>query len=187
MRRFISEHLEAKGLILLVVITFVLAAVTYGASTVASAIDAKNSKVSEVVADGSQAETADETAGSDAVDPVESSAANPAETPAANPETTPAETTAPAPSAAEPVDQGTTVNEFGVDFIIIPEEAVTAATESNLRSLPSTESDDSIVTKIFNGDVVVRTGYSENGWSRINYNGQIVYAATNLLVAAPTQ
>lgn len=58
-------------------------------------------------------------------------------------------------------------------------EQVTAKDETNLRSGPSTDS--SIIATIKNGEFVTRTGVSPRGWSRINYNGQTVYAVTSLL------
>lgn len=60
-------------------------------------------------------------------------------------------------------------------------EQVTAKIETNLRSEPSTASNDSVVGKIRHGDVVTRTGIGSNGWSRIDYNGQTVYAVSSYL------
>ena len=54
----------------------------------------------------------------------------------------------------------------------------------NLRSIPSTEEPSVIVHKLLEGETVVRTGIGENGWSRLRYNGQTVYAVTQYLVVA---
>ncbi len=61
-------------------------------------------------------------------------------------------------------------------------EEVTAKIETNLRTEPSTRSDDTVVTKLIHGDVAVRTGLGSNGWSRVEYNGQVLYAVTSYLV-----
>ena len=59
-------------------------------------------------------------------------------------------------------------------------ENLYAKQNCNLRKSWSTESDK--VGYLLKGDSVVRTGYADNGWSRINYNGQTVYVASRLLV-----
>lgn len=60
-------------------------------------------------------------------------------------------------------------------------ETVTAKIEVNLRSLPSV-TDAEVVTKIVNGDRVIRTGISEDtGWSRVEYNGQTLYCVSSYL------
>lgn len=70
--------------------------------------------------------------------------------------------------------------EVGIIFTEV-NETVTAKQETNLRSEPSTLSDDSIVTKLIHGDTATRTGIGHNGWSRVIYNGQTLYAVTNYL------
>lgn len=60
-------------------------------------------------------------------------------------------------------------------------ESVTANTETNLRSSPSSKDDSNIVVRLKNGEYVNRTGVSDNGWSRLSYNGQTVYAVTSFL------
>ncbi len=64
-------------------------------------------------------------------------------------------------------------------------EQVTAKSETNLRAAPSTDS--SIVATIRNGEFVIRTGVSPRGWSRLDYNGQTVYAVTSLLTDKVTE
>lgn len=58
---------------------------------------------------------------------------------------------------------------------------VTAKEETNLRDKPSTSG--ALVATIRNGELVTRTGTSPKGWSRLEYNGQTVYAKTSLLTA----
>lgn len=56
---------------------------------------------------------------------------------------------------------------------------VTAKEETNLRAEPSTAAQ--LVATIKNGEFVTRTGENPNGWTRLLYNGQTVYAKTSLL------
>lgn len=61
-------------------------------------------------------------------------------------------------------------------------EVVTAKNITNLRTVPSSASPDTIVTPISNGDMIYRTGIGNNGWSRVLLNGQVLYANTSYLV-----
>ncbi len=70
--------------------------------------------------------------------------------------------------------------EVGIIFTEV-NETVTAKQETNLRTEPSTLNDDSIVGKLVHGDTAIRTGIGHNGWSRVIYNGQTLYAVTNYL------
>lgn len=70
--------------------------------------------------------------------------------------------------------------EVGIIFTEV-NETVTAKQETNLRSEPSTLNDDSVVCRLVHGDTATRTGIGHNGWSRIIYNGQTLYAVTNYL------
>ncbi|WP_160561734.1 GH25 family lysozyme [Parablautia muri] len=70
--------------------------------------------------------------------------------------------------------------EVGIIFTEV-NETVTAKQETNLRSEPSTLSDETIVGKLVHGDTAVRTGIGHNGWSRLTYNGQTLYAVTSYL------
>lgn len=65
-------------------------------------------------------------------------------------------------------------------------ERVTAKEEVNLRSMPSVTNENSqVVATIKNGEVVTRTGIStEHGWSRVEYNGQILYCVSSYLMMA---
>jgi lysozyme len=70
--------------------------------------------------------------------------------------------------------------EAGIDFTEVNQK-VTAKIITNLRLVPSTESDETIVTSLEHGQVAVRTGIGSNGWSRVEYEGQTLYAVTNYL------
>ncbi len=59
-------------------------------------------------------------------------------------------------------------------------EQVTAKSETNLRTLASTNGS-TVVHTLKNGEVVNRIGIGSNGWSKILYNGQTVYAVTSYL------
>ena len=65
-------------------------------------------------------------------------------------------------------------------------ERVTAKDEVNLRSMPSvTDANSQVVATIKNGEVVVRTGINnEQGWSRVEYNGQTLYCVSSYLMTA---
>ncbi len=61
-------------------------------------------------------------------------------------------------------------------------DTVTAKDVTNLRSVPSTLDEENVVAQLMNGDVISRTGVNESyGWSRLDYNGQVVYAVSNYL------
>ena len=61
-------------------------------------------------------------------------------------------------------------------------ESVTAKEWVNLRNIPSTtRADSTIVGQLKNGDTAVRTGISDNGWSRLNVEGTICYAVSSYL------
>ena len=60
-------------------------------------------------------------------------------------------------------------------------ESVTAKDSTNLRNIPSQGADSTIVHTLKNGESVERTGVSDSGWSRIDYNGQTVYAVSSYL------
>lgn len=62
------------------------------------------------------------------------------------------------------------------------DETVTAKELTNLRSEPSTARDDTVVVQLKNGQTAKRTGINkEAGWSRLEYEGQVLYAASSLL------
>lgn len=64
------------------------------------------------------------------------------------------------------------------------EDTVTPKEVINLRSTPSTAQTDNIVTQARNGELLARTGMnSDTGWSRVEYNGQTLYAVSGYLTA----
>lgn len=59
---------------------------------------------------------------------------------------------------------------------VMPKELI------NLRSAPNTAQADNIVTQAANGELLTRTGInSDTGWSRVEYNGQTLYAVSSYL------
>ncbi len=71
--------------------------------------------------------------------------------------------------------------EVGLNFTEV-EETVTAKDETNLRNLPTTENS-SLVHRLKNGETVLRTGIGSNGWDRVIYEGQKLYAVHSFLTA----
>lgn len=76
----------------------------------------------------------------------------------------------------EPVS-GTTAMEFTqCSDEVTPKDVI------NLRSEPSTLNADNIVAQAQNGDILSRTGVNEaTGWSRIDRDGEVLYAVTQYL------
>ena len=60
------------------------------------------------------------------------------------------------------------------------DEQVTAKEVTNLRTKPTTEGSEVVYT-LQHGEYVRRIGVHTNGWSKLEYNGQIVYAITSYL------
>ena len=62
-------------------------------------------------------------------------------------------------------------------------EKVTAKEYVNLRNIPSTTHEKSVVVmQLHNGDIAIRTGINtEVGWSRIEYQGQVLYCVSSHL------
>ncbi len=59
---------------------------------------------------------------------------------------------------------------------------VTAKEEVNLRSLPSVDHEDvEVIGKLKNGDVAVCVGVSDNGWSKLIYQGKTCFAVSSYL------
>lgn len=84
----------------------------------------------------------------------------------------------------KPTQEVTTAGvESGITFTAVNEQ-VTPKNEVNLRSAPNTSG--TIVATIYSGDIVTRTGLGGNGWSRLNYNGQTVYAVSSYLTTDTT-
>ena len=99
-----------------------------------------------------------------------------APTPAvSSPPTAPPETQTD-PPVKDPVS-GTTAMAFAwIDGSVTPKDVI------NLRSEPSTLNTDNIAAQAKNGDILERTGINEDtGWTRLDYNGQTLYAVTQYL------
>lgn len=76
-----------------------------------------------------------------------------------------------------PKDPAPPTNDDGFTAV---DEQVTAKEETNLRTKPTTEGSE-IVYTLKHGEYVRRIGVHSNGWSKLEYNGQIVYAITSYL------
>ena len=73
-----------------------------------------------------------------------------------------------------------TESEFKAKFTDVSEN-VTAKEVTNLRNRPSVESPSEVIAELKNGEVIVRTGVSNEGWSRVEYNGQTLYCISSYL------
>lgn len=60
-------------------------------------------------------------------------------------------------------------------------EIVTAKERTNLRDKPSQGTDSSVMYTLTNQETAVRTGISDSGWSRVEFNGKTYYAVSSLL------
>ncbi len=61
------------------------------------------------------------------------------------------------------------------------DEKVTAKEEVNLRDIPSQGENANVLRQLKNGEVALRTGISDSGWSRLEYNGETYYAVSSYL------
>lgn len=61
------------------------------------------------------------------------------------------------------------------------EEMVTAKEETNLRNMPNLGQDSQVIYTLMNGETAKRVAVSADGWSKLIFNGQTVYALTNYL------
>ena len=86
------------------------------------------------------------------------------------------------PSSASPAD----TDGDGIVTQFAPvEEIVTAKELVNLRKLPSVEREDAeVLAQLKLGDIATRVGVSDNGWSKLEYNGITCYAVSSYLKIA---
>ncbi|QNM05091.1 SH3 domain-containing protein [Qiania dongpingensis] len=180
-RQWMSDHSEITGILVFLLIVIVVGGAAYGISYAVDGGHGKKAKTTTEAGSGATTESASESTSGQAssADQTSASETQPTET-AATAATTAAggsETTA--AGAAAP-SLGDTINEYGVYFQLV-DENVTAKIETNLRRVPSTNSDEDIIATIYNGDWIKRTGIGHNGWSRVEYNGQVLYAVTSYL------
>lgn len=61
------------------------------------------------------------------------------------------------------------------------DETVTAKDATNLRNVPSQGADSTVMLTLQNGQTALRTGVSDSGWSRLEYQGETYYAVSSLL------
>ena len=80
------------------------------------------------------------------------------------------------------VNYNDTSNDMGLTFAPV-DDVVTAKDVTNLRSEPSTsQGQATVVAQLRNGETAVRIGREDTtGWSKLVYDGKIVYASTNYL------
>ncbi len=78
-------------------------------------------------------------------------------------------------SSSKPADQNNEMRFYDIS------DNVTAKTETNLRSAPVGGDGSQVVYLLKNGETVQRTGYSDQGWSRVIWQGQTLYAVTSYL------
>lgn len=71
-------------------------------------------------------------------------------------------------------------SEFKTQFTTVSEQ-VTAKEVTNLRNRPSVEEPSQVIVQLYNGEVITRTGVSDVGWSRVEYNGQTLYCISSYL------
>lgn len=60
-------------------------------------------------------------------------------------------------------------------------ETITAKDRTNLRNKPSQGSDSTVIYTLANGETATRTGISDSGWSRIEWDGKTLYAVSSYL------
>ena len=51
----------------------------------------------------------------------------------------------------------------------------------SLRDRPSVLEPSQVVIELNHGEVAVRTGIANEGWSRVEYNGQVLYCISSYL------
>ena len=61
-------------------------------------------------------------------------------------------------------------------------EAVTAKNETNLRDIPSQDTDSAVLDTLKKGEIATRIGISSSGWSKLEFEGNIYYAVSSYLI-----
>ena len=195
-RQWMSDHREVAGILVFLLIIIVIGGASYGISYAASGRSGKNnvsvpsSEAGTLAAAGPSGEngqteppTTPPGENGPAVKPIAPEGSSEAGSKQTAPESGQAGESSEAPPPTEgntAPSVGSTITEHGVHFQIVDEQ-VTARIETNLRRVPSTEKDEDVVAKIYNGDWIKRTGIGHNGWSRVEYEGQVLYAVTSYL------
>lgn len=70
--------------------------------------------------------------------------------------------------------------EFKTKFTDVSQN-VTAKELTNLRDRPSIEEPSQIIAELKHGEVIVRTGISNEGWSRVEYAGKTLYCISSYM------
>lgn len=60
-------------------------------------------------------------------------------------------------------------------------ERVTAKELTNLRDMPSVMEPSKVVFELHHGEIAIRTGIAGEGWSRVEYGGQVLYCVSSYL------
>ena len=114
-----------------------------------------------------------ESAPPESVTPDESGSA---ETPEPTADIATVATPEPESQAVDPEDGDVSMSFDAIQQSVTPKDVV------NLRSVPSTADADTVVAQAQNGEVLSQIGVNRNtGWSKIDYNGQTLYAVTQYL------
>ncbi len=61
------------------------------------------------------------------------------------------------------------------DFVEVNDTVYVVATELNVRTSPSADDDKNLSGSVKYGDALTRTGYNEDGWTRIDVDGKTLY------------
>ena len=170
-----SDHSEVTGILVFILVVAVIGGGAYGVSALlgrssGSGIKTTTPQAAESSPESSADESAPESSSDESQGESQPSQSQPSQSASEG-----------QGEAAEP-SLGDTIYEHGVYFQLVDEQ-VTAKIETNLRSLPSTESDDYIVATIYNGDWIRRTGIGHNGWSRVEYDGGEAFMKSEYLAA----
>ena len=67
-----------------------------------------------------------------------------------------------------------------LDFEEVSDQ-VTAKAQTNLRNIPSQDTDSQVLRTLMNGEVAQRIAVSKNGWSKLILDGNVYYAVSNYL------
>lgn len=115
----------------------------------------------------------------------------PTPTPEATETPVPEAKTTKAPTAAPDASGSSGTESKAADAAVMTfkdvDDVVTAKETTNLRNVPSQGEESFIVYILQNGETLKRTGISDEGWSRLEYEGQVVYAMSNLLTTDLTK
>ena len=110
-------------------------------------------------------------------DQMEEPSVEPSDQPAPESENPPVSWQTEEPSVPQEPENGDTSMRFNV-----VQDTVTPKDVVNLRSVPSTSDENTVVVQASNGEVLVRVGVNpDTGWSQIDYNGQKLYAVSRYL------